>query len=135
MAQLSPPMSDVDAKLAALRGKTAPQLLADRARTSPGEVAFRSKHRGIYRQRTWRDYAGLVAQCACGLRALGVKSGTRVAIMGDPCEEWIILDLAAQSLGAVTYGIYPTSAPSELEYLMNDGKASVFVAEDQEYVD
>src|SRR5262245_18316260 len=135
MAQLSPPMSDVEPALAALRGRTAPQLLAERARTNPDDIAFRSKHRGIYRQRTWRDYAGLVAQCARGLQALGVKSGTRVAIMGDPCEEWMILDLAAQSSGAVTYGIYPTSSLSEVAFLMNDGKASVFIAEDQEYVD
>jgi long-chain acyl-CoA synthetase len=128
-------MSDVETVFATLRGKTAPQLLAERARTSPDEIAFRSKHRGIYRQRTWRDYVGLVARCALGLRALGVNRGTRVAIMGDPCEEWMILDLAAQSAGAVTYGIYPTSSLSELAFLMNDGKASVFIAEDQEYVD
>lgn len=128
-------MSDVETVFATLRGRTAPQLLAERARTSPDEIAFRSKHRGIYRQRTWRDYAALVARCALGLRALGVNRGTRVAIMGDPCEEWMILDLAAQSAGAVTYGIYPTSSLSELAFLMNDGMASVFIAEDQEYVD
>jgi long-chain acyl-CoA synthetase len=128
-------MSDVDAMFAMLRGKTAPQLLAERARTSPDEIAFRSKHRGVYRQRTWRDYAGLVAQCARGLLALGVSRGTRVAIMGDPCEDWMIVDLAAQSLGAVSYGIYPTSSLSELAFLMNDAKASIFIAEDQEYVD
>jgi long-chain acyl-CoA synthetase len=127
--------SDVETAFATLRGKTAPQLLAERARTHAGEIAFRAKHRGIYRQRTWRDYADLVARYAVGLRALGVKSGTRVAIMGDPCEEWMIVDLAAQSAGAVTYGVYPTSSLSELTFLMNDGKASIFIAEDQEYVD
>jgi long-chain acyl-CoA synthetase len=128
-------MTDADTVFAALRHKTAPLLLAERAATSPDAIAFRSKHRGIYRQRTWRDYAALVAQCAIGLRGLGVAPGTRVAIMGDPCEEWMIADLAAQSAGAVTYGIYPTSSLSELAFLMKDGEASVFIAEDQEYVD
>jgi len=120
---------------ATLRGKTAPLLLVERARTTPDAVAFRSKHRGLYRQRTWRDYAALVGRCALGLRQLGVAKGARVAIMGDPCEAWMITDLAAQSLGAVTYGIYPTSSLSELAFLMSDGEASVFIAEDQEYVD
>jgi long-chain acyl-CoA synthetase len=120
---------------ATLRRKTAPQLLAERARATPDAVAFRSKHLGVYRQRTWRDYAALVAQCALGLHELGLQPGGRVAIMGDPCEEWMIADLAAQSAGAVTYGIYPTSSVSEVAFLMNDGGASIFIAEDQEYVD
>ena len=118
-----------------LRRSTAPGLLFSRARTSPDAVAFRSKHLGIYRERTWRDYAALVARAAAALRKLGLQSGERVAIMGDPCEEWLICDLAAQSLGAVVYGIYPTASIAELEYQMRDGGASIFIAEDQEYVD
>jgi long-chain acyl-CoA synthetase len=55
--------------------------------------------------------------------------------MGDACEEWAIGDLAAQALGAITYGIYPTASPAELEFQMADGGASVFLAENQEYVD
>ena len=69
------------------------------------------------------------------LSALGLAKGERVAIMGDVCEEWLICDLAAQSLGAIVYGIYPTASPAEVEYQMRDGGASIFIAEDQEYVD
>jgi long-chain acyl-CoA synthetase len=120
---------------AALRGRTAPLVLAERARSEPDAVAFRAKHLGIYRERTWHDYANLVERCARALAALDVKAGDRVAIMGDACEEWMLCDLAAQALGAVTYGIYPTASAAEVEYQMRDGGASVFVAEDQEYVD
>src|SRR5262249_3801852 len=59
----------------------------------------------------------------------------RVAIMGESCEEWVICDLAAQSLGAIVFGIYPTAAAAEVEYQMRDGGAVLFVAEDQEYAD
>ena len=118
-----------------LRGKTAPLLLAERARAAPDGVAFRAKKLGVYRERTWRDYAHLVASFAAGLRALGLARGERIAIMGDACEEWMIADLAAQAAGAITYGIYPTASAAELEYQMLDGGASLFVAEDQEYVD
>ena len=121
---------------AAELGRTnAPALLAAHARARADTVAFRSKARGIYRERTWRDYAVLVGRAARALRGLGVVKGERVAIMGDPCEEWMVCDLAAQALGAVTYGIYPTASASEVEYQLRDGGASVFVAEDQEYVD
>jgi long-chain acyl-CoA synthetase len=111
------------------------QLLVSHARTKPTAVAFRSKHLGIYRERTWRDYATLVGRAAVGLRALGVVKGERVAIMGDPCEEWMVADLGAQALGAITYGVYPTASMSEVEYQLRDGGAAVFIAQDQEYVD
>src|SRR5205809_4571087 len=119
----------------ALRRKSAPLLLCERARTAPDSVAFRSKHLGLYRERSWRDYAAMVARAARSFAALGLAAGDRVAIMGDACEEWLICDLAAQSLGAIVYGIYPTASASEVEYQMRDGGAAVFIAEDQEYVD
>lgn len=118
-----------------LRRTTVPHLLCERARVTPDSVAFRSKHFGIYRERRWRDYAALVAHAACALQSLGIGRGERVAIMGDVCEEWMICDLAAQSLGAIVYGIYPTASAAEVEYQMRDGGACVFIAEDQEYVD
>ena len=118
-----------------LRRTTAPALLCERARRAGNDIAFRSKHLGIYRERTFRDYAMLVSRTAKAFSEFGVRKGERVAIMGDVCEEWLICDLAAQSLGAIVYGIYPTAAPAEVEYQMRDGGASIFIAENQEYVD
>ena len=118
-----------------LRRTTALHLLCERARSTPDSVAFRSKHLGIYRERTWSDYARLVAHHAHALKSIGLERGDRAAIMGDVCEEWLLCDLAVQSLGAIAYGIYPTASPAEVEYQMRDGGASVFIAEDQEYVD
>lgn len=118
-----------------LRAKSAPLLIAERARREPETVAYRAKHLGLYRERTWHDYGTLVSRAAAGLRALGLASGERIAIMGDACEEWLLADLGAQALGAISYGIYPTAAPAEVEYQMRDGGAAIFVAENQEYVD
>jgi long-chain acyl-CoA synthetase len=118
-----------------LRRTTAPQLLCERARNKADAIAFRSKHRGIYRERRWRDYALLVAHAARALQTLDIEHGERVAIMGDVCEGWMICDLAAQAIGAITYGIYPTASLAEVEHQMRDGGAAVFIAEDQEYVD
>ena len=98
----------------ALRRKSAPLLLCERARALPDAVAFRCKHLGLYRERNWRDYAALVARTARAFAELGLARGERVAIMGDACEEWLICDLAAQSLGAIVYGIYPTASAAEV---------------------
>ena len=119
----------------ALRRTTAPRLLCERARSAPDSVAFRCKQLGLYRERSWREYAALVARTARAFATLGLARGDRVAIMGDACEDWLICDLAAQSLGAIVYGVYPTASASEVEYQLRDGGAVMFVAQNQEYVD
>ena len=118
-----------------LRNKTIPGLLLERAESSPDQVAYRAKKLGVYKEVTWRAFREKVGSCAMGLGQLGLKHGDRLALMGDPCEEYMISELAAQALGALTYGIYPTSSQKEVRYLMKDGGASIFVAENQEYVD
>lgn len=125
----------VSPQFAILRGKTAPGLLAEHARRKPDAVAYRAKKLGLYRERRWREYAASVGRHALALQSLGLSKGDRVAIMGDACEEWVLCDQAAQAAGAIVYGIYPTASVSEVEYQMRDGGASIFVAEDQEYVD
>lgn len=118
-----------------LQGTTLPRLLLDRASRSATDVALRVKRRGIYREVSWEEYYRHVACFALGLRALGLESGDRVAIMGDPCPEWVYADLAVQSLGGVSCGIYPTNAPAEVYQLMQDSGATLFIAEDQEHLD
>ena len=119
-----------------LRASTIPGLLVERARARPARVAFRAKELGVYRETTWAALAARVAAVAQGLAArFGVGRGSTVAILGDPCPEWTIADLAAQALGAVTYGIYPTSAPGEVRYLLEHGGARVVIVEDQEHLD
>ena len=121
---------------AALRRCTLPGLLAQRARTAPARIAFRAKELGIYRETSWRQLADRVAATALGLRAeADVARGERVAIMGDACPEWTITDLAVQSLGAISYGIYPTSAPAEVRYLLQHGGAVAVIVETQEHLD
>ncbi len=120
----------------ALRAGTLPGLLLARARSRGERVAFRAKELGVWRETTWRRLAGRVEALALGLaREYRVARGERVAIVGNPCPEWTITDLAAQSLGAVTYGIYPTSSPSEVRHLLQHGGASLVLAEDQEHLD
>src|SRR5262249_22076776 len=120
----------------ALRASTLPGLLVERARSRPHRVACRAKELGIYRETTWVELAERVAAVALGMprEHAGARRET-VAIIGNPCPEWTIADLAAQALGAVTYGIYPTSAPGEIRYLLQHGGAVLVVAEDQEHLD
>jgi long-chain acyl-CoA synthetase len=111
-----------------LRRRTAPLLLCERARRQPDAAAYRVRRDGGEIVRTWRDYAANVARTAAVFEALGVAAGSRVAILADACEEWIICDLAAQSLGAIVYGIYPTSSAAEVAYQLRQGAPVLVVA-------
>ncbi|MBZ0128109.1 MAG: long-chain fatty acid--CoA ligase [Rhodobacteraceae bacterium] len=124
-----------DVEYGRLRRMTLPGLLCENAQRQPDAVAYRAKLRGVYHERSWVDYAGRVARCAAAFEKLGLAGGERVAIMGNPCEEWMIADQAAQALGGISYGIYPTASSEEIAYQMRDGGAVLFVAENQEYVD
>jgi long-chain acyl-CoA synthetase len=112
-----------------------PALLLERARIRPTMVAFRDKHLGVYAGVTWGEYAAMVEEVALGLLELGVDVGDRVAVMGDPCPEWLLADMAIMGVGAVTVGVYPTSAPVEVEYIAKDAGVTVFIAETQEHLD
>lgn len=112
-----------------------PSIALRRGRTTPDRVAARAKDRGRWNPITWSAYADRVVVVARGLHELGVVAGDRVAIHAENCPAWLIADLAIQSLGAVSVGVYPTSPAPEVEYLLNHSEARVLIAEDEEQVD
>jgi long-chain acyl-CoA synthetase len=114
---------------------TLPALLLRHAAERPDAVALRDKHRGRWRETTWREYADRTAHAALGLRELGVAAGERVAIHAENRPEWLFADLGIQGLGAVSIGIYPTSPAAEVEYLLGHSEATVLIAEDEEQLD
>jgi long-chain acyl-CoA synthetase len=114
---------------------TLPGILVRRAREAPDGLALRKKDLGRWKAYSWGDYARRTAAAAAGLEKLGVGPGDRVAVLSENRPAWVFADLAAQALGAVTVGIYPTSPASELEYLLDHCGAKVLVAEDEEQVD
>jgi len=114
---------------------TIPGLLLDVVKRRGSRVALRAKHFGIYQDVTWSELLDRVADIGLGLCALGVKPKDRVAIIGDPLAEWLLSDFAAQCIGAISYGLYPTSSPDEAEFVVRHGGATVLIAEDQEHVD
>lgn len=116
-------------------GKSVPQLFLERAAARPGAIALRYKDFGLYQEVAWRRYRDDVEAFARGLIALGVEPGDRIAIMGDPCYEYFVADMAGLSVGAITYGIYTTCSPNEVRHQLENAGAKIFIAENQEYVD
>ena len=114
---------------------TIPALLLEVASKRGEQVALRFKSQGIYSELTWAQLLRTDLPHRSGLAHLGVRPGDRVAIVGDPLPDWLLADFAAQCLGAISLGLYPTSSREETEFVLRHAGASVLVAEDQEHVD
>jgi len=114
---------------------TMPALLRHRAQQTPHQMALREKVRGIWQGVTWADYARHVQAFALFLRAHGFVAGDTLVIASDGTPEWFYADMAAQSLGGVTVGIYPTNPWPELQYIVRHCRAKVAVCGDQEQTD
>ena len=112
-----------------------PAKLLEHSQTRPNDVAMRHKRFGIWKEFTWEEYLNKVISVSLGFYELGVREGDKVAIHSENRPEWVFTDLAAQTLGSVSVGIYPTSPASEVEYLLSHSEASVLVVEDEEQLD
>jgi long-chain acyl-CoA synthetase len=114
---------------------TFPALLAQRVTEHPHAIAMQEKRYGIWQPITWAEYQSRVTDFAHGLGSIGIDAGQVVAILGDNRPEWLIAELAAQSVGASVVGVYPTSMQDELVHVLASARVEVVVAEDQEQVD
>ena len=116
-------------------GRACRNYFIERVAARPDAVALRYKDFGLYQEVTWRKYRDDVEAFALGLIALDIEPGDRIAIMGDPCYEYFVADMAGLSVGAITYGIYTTCSPAEVRHQLENAGAKIFIAENQEYVD
>ena len=114
---------------------TMPGLLRHRARTTPDQIALREKTRGIWQGTSWQGYFEKARAFALFLKAQGFMPGDKLIIASDGTPEWFFADLAAQSLGGVTVGIYPTNPWPELQYIARHCRARIAVCGDQEQTD
>jgi long-chain acyl-CoA synthetase len=79
---------------------------------------------------SWNDYGHMVAEASLFLRKLGVKKGDRVALLGWDSAEWMIVNRAIQSLGAITVPIYPNTTGDQVTYILQDSGATILLADD-----
>jgi long-chain acyl-CoA synthetase len=89
---------------------------------------------GARRQGTWRvasfvELWDWIARVAHALETAGVQPGDRVVILSRSRPEWLVCDLAAMSLGAVTCPIFPGERPAQIEYILRNTAARFSLVE------
>jgi long-chain acyl-CoA synthetase len=112
--------------------RTAPEVWREAVRDAPASPAYFEEQADGWEPVSWAEAAKRVDDLAQGLLARGVRHGERVAVLSRTRLEWILLDWAVMSIGAVVVGLYPTSSAKECEYILGHSEAVLAFTEDDE---
>ena len=101
-----------------------------RARRMPDRVAIEELAAGgapADLSLTWAQWREASRSFAAALVADGVERGDRVAVLAGNRVLWPIADVGILMAGAISVGVYPTSAPTQIRDLLTDCDAVAIV--------
>ena len=125
-------MTTAPATASTLETRTAAELWRYAVAQERATPACLEEHAGGWRPVSWSEAAGRVDGLARALIASGVRPGDAVAVLARTRLEWIMLDWAIMSIGAVVVGLYPTNTARECEYILAHSEAVLAFVEDEE---
>lgn len=70
-----------------------------------------------------------VENIACAIRDAGLSAGDRVALIAADCVNWIAADFATLFAGCVVVPIFPTQAPDQVAYILQNSEAKLVFAD------
>ncbi len=92
------------------------------------------KRDGQWQQMSSTALLEKVRLAAMGLYALGISPGNHIGLLSENRVEWTIADLAIINCGAADVPIYPTQAPKQVAYILNDAGVEVlFISNQAQY--
>jgi len=99
------------------------------------KIAYRYKSGTNWKPVTWGEHQETCKKISKSLMALGIEKDDKVNILSWTRLEWIQVDMATVSIGAVTVGIYHSSLPDDCAYIINHSDAAVLIVENQDQLD
>ncbi len=112
-----------------LLGITVGEMLASVSARFPDTEAVVSVHQDI--RWTYRDLLSQVNSLAKGLMALGVEKGDRVGIWAMNYAEWIVVQFATATIGAIMVNINPAYRTYELEYVLKQSEIQTLILQER----
>jgi long-chain acyl-CoA synthetase len=91
----------------------------------PDRVAFRLKTTDGYQTYTYREACNRTRAVAAGLLAMGVQSGTRVAILSENRPEWVIAYLGIFFSGGTVVPLDAQLSSQEWRRLIDDSESRI----------
>jgi long-chain acyl-CoA synthetase len=117
------------------QARTLPELFFRQVEQQGERLAIRYKAYGIWHRVSWRQYGEEVRRVAAALVAAGLRPGENVAILADNRPEWLYCHLGIQTSGGATCGIYATSSPEQIEYVLRHSEARLVFVDNDEQLD
>ncbi len=106
-------------------------LIRRNAAQHPDVAVMGRKIAGAWADVSARQFLAEVRAVAKGLIAGGVEAGDRVALLSRTRYEWVLLDFAIWSAGAVTVPVYETSSPEQIQWILGDSAATLAIVESE----
>ncbi|MEW1721315.1 AMP-dependent synthetase/ligase [Streptomyces sp. NPDC093109] len=104
-------------------------LIRRNAVQHPDVAVMGRKVDGVWTDVTATQFLAEVRAAAKGLIAAGIQPGDRVALMSRTRFEWVQLDFAIWSAGAVTVPVYETSSAEQIQWILGDSGAVAAIVE------
>jgi long-chain acyl-CoA synthetase len=106
-----------------------PRLFFDVAAQRPDHPCFQAKTKAGWQGPSYGEAAALVRQLARGLRAQGLESGDRVALVAENRPEWGLADFAIMAAGCISVPAYTTNTIADHRHILaNSGAKAVIVS-------
>jgi long-chain acyl-CoA synthetase len=124
-----------------ISSKSIGEAFWSRVRSHPDEPLLRyatAPHASatrVWKRESYRLAAPSISRIAHFLARIGVSVGTPVGVISHTRPEWVYVDLAIQSLGAVTVSIYQSLPAHEAGYILYDSGAQIIFIENEEQLD
>jgi long-chain acyl-CoA synthetase len=115
--------------------ETVPQIFEHTVKKYGDRVAMRKKEYGLWHDISWKEYHGMAKYVGSALISMGLQKGDCVAIIGDNCPEWAIIDMGIQCAGGVAVGVYSTNAWPQVEFVIQNSESKFFFVENEEQLD
>src|SRR3954468_23707006 len=96
--------------------------------------AARFKRDNQWRDVSYAELGGIVAEIARGFVDLGLAQGDRVALLCTTRVEWTYADFGITTAGGVVVPIYPTNSPEECAWVAGNSQSRFIVCENAEQV-
>lgn len=100
------------------RTATHPGALVERTRAEPDRIGVRFRSGASWIEWDRHRVAEELERAVRAVQAIGLRRGDRVAIFAATSVDWYLTALAIQVAGGAIVGVYPTSSPDQVRYIL-----------------
>ena len=116
----------MDAQLPAR--ETLPTLIR-RSLQERRDAALVERVNGAWTPTSSDELLARVTNLACAIRDAGLQTGDRVGLIAGDSVNWIVADFAVLFAGCVVVPIFPTQAPDQVAYILQNSDAKLVFAD------